>query len=49
MYKASYFFNFLRNTPYSIELKKGSFSAQEGPLDLPICKIVICRINKVSL
>jgi len=38
MYKASYFFDFLINTPYFVKLKKGPFPVQERPLDLPIYK-----------
>ena len=49
MYKASYFFDFLINAPYFMQLKKGSFPIQEGPLDLPIYKIIICRTDKKSL
>ena len=59
MYKASYFSDFLINAPYFInpvkwvstkqgKTIKGSFPIQEGPLDLPIYKTIICRINKNS-
>ena len=48
MYKGIFFFDFLIIAPYLIQLKKGSFPIQEGPLDLPIYKITICKINKIS-
>ena len=59
MYKATYFFDFLIIAPCFInpvkwvstkqgKTIKGSFPIQEGPLDLPIYKITICKINKIS-
>ena len=48
MYKASYFFDFLINTPFFIKLKRDPSGYKKDPLDLPIYKITICKINKIS-
>ena len=40
--KAPYSSDFLINTPYFVNIKK------DPPLDLPIYKITICGINKIS-
>ena len=42
IYKAPYSSDFLINTPYFVNIKK------DPPLDLPIYKITICGINKIS-
>jgi len=48
LYKGVFFFDFLINAPYFIKLKKDPPRYKEGPLDLPIYKIIICRISKNS-
>ena len=48
MYKASYFFDFLINALCFIQIKGDLPPARGGPLNLPINKIVICKINKNS-
>ena len=42
MYKGIFFFDFLRNTPYFIQLKKGSSLIQEGPLPNKKAYIYLC-------